>query len=109
MEYMNPITDEEKNRIWASLHSKDLLKAFLSLHDEEEAKSFFRDLMTEKEIAEFDMRWEVAKLLDEGKTFTEIEQLLGITAKPITRVNKWLKEGTGGYKMMIERMKEKQK
>lgn len=104
---MDPITNEEKNKIWDNLHSKDLLKAFLSLHSEEEAKIFFRDLMTEKEIAEFDMRWEVAKMLDEGKTFAEIEQTLGITAKPITRVNKWLKEGCGGYKMMIDRVKKK--
>lgn len=106
---MNPtITNEEKSQIWANLHSKDLLKAFLSLHTEEEAMAFFRDLMTEKEIAEFDMRWEVAKMLDAGMSFIEIEQKLGVTAKPITRVNKWLKEGTGGYKMMIERMKAKQ-
>lgn len=104
---MNPITQKEKIQIWDKLHSKDLLKAFLSLHNEEEMKAFFRDLMTEKEIAEFDMRWEVAKMLDEGKTFAEIEQTLGITAKPITRVNKWLKEGCGGYKMMIDRVKKK--
>lgn len=100
------ISESEKNSIWSQLKSKNLLKAFLSLKTEDEAKAFFRDLMTEKEIGEFDMRWRVANMLDQGLPFTEIEKQTGVTPITITRINRWLKEGCGGYKMMIDRLND---
>jgi uncharacterized protein YerC len=60
------MTDEEKNGIWSELEKKspDLIKVFLSLKNEDELKAFFRDLMSERDLREFAMRWEVAKKLD---------------------------------------------
>ena len=103
------IPESEKNNVWSTLKSKNLLKAFLSLKTEDEAEAFLRDLMTEKEIGEFDMRWRVANMLDQGKPFTEIEKETGVTPITITRINRWLKEGCGGYKAMIERLKNDDK
>lgn len=106
---MNPITDDEKNKIWSELKSPDLFKAFLSLKNEEELKAFFRDLMSERDLRELDMRWEVAKKLDAGVPFSQIQEEYGQSYTTITKINRWLKEGCGGYKMMIERMKGEQK
>lgn len=101
--------DQEKNAIWDEIEQKspDLIKAFLSLKNEEELKAFFRDLMSERDLREFAMRWEVAKKLDAGIPFAEIQQESGQSFTTITKINRWLKEGCGGYKMMIDRLKKK--
>lgn len=100
------LTNEEKNWVWSKVKFPGVWEAFLSLKNEEELKMFFRDLMTEKEICEFDMRWQIAKMLDSGMTFAQIEEKMGISPITITRINKWLREGCGGYKMMIDRLKQ---
>jgi TrpR-related protein YerC/YecD len=102
-------TDDEKNSIWPEIEQKspDLIKAFLALKDEAELKAFFRDLMSERDLREFAMRWEVAKMLDAGFSYTEIqEKIEGVSAPTIAKINRWLKEGCGGYKMMIDRLKQ---
>ena len=57
------MTDEEKNGIWKELEQKspELIKVFLSIKNEEELKMFFRDIMSERDLRELAMRWEVAK------------------------------------------------
>jgi TrpR-related protein YerC/YecD len=105
------ISDEEKNGIWTEIQQKspDLIKAFLSLKNEDELKAFFRDMMSERDLREFAMRWEVAKKLDAGVSFLQIQEETGESPVTITKINRWLKEGCGGYKMMIERMKGQEK
>ncbi len=102
-----PFSDEEKNAIWDEISqtSPDLLEVFLSLKDETEAKAFFRDLFSERDLREFAMRWEVAKMLDAGMTYEQIQEKTGTATDTISKISRWLKEGCGGYKMMIERMK----
>jgi TrpR-related protein YerC/YecD len=101
------IPEEEKNNIWTEV-SPELIKAFLSLKNEEELKAFFRDIMSERDLRELQMRWDVAKKLDAGVPFTQISEESGQSPTTITKINRWLKEGTGGYKMMIDRMKGEQ-
>lgn len=103
------MTDAEKNNIWSELKSPDLIDVFLSLKNEDELKAFFRDIMSERDLRELDMRWEVAKKLDAGVPFLQIQEETGQSPVTITKINRWLTEGCGGYKMMIERMKEKKK
>lgn len=105
------IPEEEKNGIWKEIGEKspDLIKAFLSLKNEDELKAFFRDMMSERDLREFAMRWEVAKKLDAGVSFLQIQEETGESPVTITKINRWLKEGCGGYKMMIERMKGEEK
>ena len=99
------IPDTEKNNIWSELKSSDLINAFLSLKNEDELKAFFRDIMSERDLRELDMRWEVAKKLDAGVPFLQIQEETGQSPVTITKINRLLTEGCGGYKMMIERMK----
>ena len=50
--------------------------------------------------------FEVASLLADGKTFTQISQKIGVSSTTITRVNKCLCYGADGYKLLLERAKE---
>lgn len=103
--------EQEKNAIWDEIEQKspDLLDAFLALKNKDEVKAFFRDLMSERDIREFAMRWEIAKMLDAGMSFTQIQEKWDgdemVSANTITKINRWLKEGCGGYKMIIDRLK----
>ena len=48
----------------------------------------------------------VAKLLSEGMVFNEISKETGSSSATIGRVNKCLMYGPGGYKAVLERLKE---
>ena len=56
-----------------------LFKAILSLKTEEECYRFFDDLCTFSEIEAMSQRFEVASLLADGKTFTQISQKIGVS------------------------------
>jgi TrpR-related protein YerC/YecD len=103
------ISEEEKNNIWKEIDEKspDLLDVFMSFKNKDELKAFFRDLMSERDLREFAMRWEVAKMLDAGVTYEQIQEKTGAAMETISRISRWLKEGCGGYKLMIERFKNK--
>ena len=91
---------------WINKDTDELFNAILKLENLDEARRFFRDLLTEKEIIEFGQRWKVARLLAEGKRYTEIEKETGMSSKTIARIQKWLTKGMGGYKLMIKKIKE---
>lgn len=86
------------------LNKKDIYKlyeAIISLETVEECKNFLRDLLTSTEINEAAMRWKVARLLEKGKTYIEIEKITGLSSTTVARVHKWLKKGKGGYTEML--------
>ena len=80
-----------------------MYRAVLSLETLAEAKSFFRDLLTETEIREFAERWKAARLLTEGIPYTEITKETGLSSTTVARVARWVKRGTGGYKLALKR------
>lgn len=83
-----------------------LFKAILKLKDVDEAQRFFRDLLTENEIAEFAQRWKVARMLAKRIPYTKISEETGMSSTTIARVHKWLKNGMGGYKLILKRLGE---
>lgn len=89
---------------WSNQNTNDLLGAILELKTLDEARKFFRDLLTEKEIVEFGQRWKVARMLAGRIRYTKIAQETGMSSTTIARVHKWLKKGTGGYKIVLERL-----
>lgn len=86
-----------------------LMQAILTLKTEEELLNFFEDICTIKELQDMAQRLEVAGLLYDKKVFREIAESTGASSATISRVNKCIMYGTGGYKTAIERMKEKDK
>ena len=76
------------------LSSKDnLIKAILSLSDEEECVNFLEDILTIKETDSMAQRLEVAILLKEGKKFQEIVEKTGASTATISRVNRCILYG----------------
>jgi len=105
------IVEEERWMYQSKMKSEEtdhLFKAILSLKTEEECYRFFDDLCTFSEIEAMSQRFEVASLLADGKTFTQISQKIGVSSTTITRVNKSLCYGADGYRLLLERLKEEQ-
>ena len=94
------ITDREKKNL------QQFYRAVLALEDEEECRKFFDDVATIKEVLDLSARFEVARLLDEGTVFSEISKETGASSATISRVNKCLTYGEGGYKTVLDRIKE---
>ena len=82
-----------------------LFRAILDLGNLTEARKFFRDLLTENELLEFSQRWKVAKMLSAEKAYVDIEKETGMSSTTIARIQRWLKSGMGGYKLMIKKEK----
>ena len=85
-----------------------LFDAILSLRDREECYRFFDDLCTVKEISDMSQRLEAAKLLLEGKTYEQIVRSAEISTATISRINRCIQYGTGGYQAIIERVRSRQ-
>ena len=84
--------------------TKDLFEAILTLKTVEECESFFSDLCTVKEIKETSQRFEVTRLLSAGYVYSDIAEKTGASTATISRVNRSLNYGEGGYKTAIERL-----
>ncbi|MDD6276168.1 MAG: YerC/YecD family TrpR-related protein [Clostridia bacterium] len=84
----------------------NVFEAILSLKSVDECYCFFEDICTVKEIQDIAQRYQVALLLTQNKNYSEITNETGASSATITRVNKCLKYGNDGYKMVIERTKK---
>ena len=87
----------------------ELFKAILTLETVEECYRFFEDICTVKEVISFSQRLQVAKLLQEEKTYEFIENETGASTATISRINKFLHYGSDGYKVALKRLKENNK
>ena len=84
-----------------------LFEAMQQLKTREDFYRFFEDISTVSEIKALAQRMEVAKMLDEDKTYTEIASKTGASTATISRVKRCLNYGADGYRLVLERMKEK--
>lgn len=81
-----------------------LVKAILAIETYEECINFLEDLCTYKEINSMAQRFQVARLLKEKKTFQEIVEKTGASTATISRVNRCLLYGNGGYEKIIQKL-----
>ncbi|OGN29705.1 MAG: hypothetical protein A3A33_04410 [Candidatus Yanofskybacteria bacterium RIFCSPLOWO2_01_FULL_49_25] len=89
---------------WDNNNTRDLMKTIIKLKTADEAKRFFRDLLTEEELMEFGNRWKAARLLARGVSYTKIEDATRLSSATIARVSRWLNRGMDGYKLMLNRV-----
>lgn len=97
-----------KSKIAKKEKNDSLYKAILLLNDEEECYNFFQDLCTVAEMRSMEQRFEVACLLNEGYIYNDIVEKTGASSATISRVNRSLINGAGGYESILEKI-EKQK
>ena len=93
-------------RIAQKEKSDGLYKAILTLRTEEEVYNFFQDLCTITELRSMEQRFEVACLLNEGMIYNDILERTGASSATISRVNRSLSFGTGGYQICFDRARE---
>jgi len=76
----------------------------LTLKTPEECYMFFEDLCTISELMSISQRMKVAGLLSEHHTTHSISETTGASTATISRVNRCLNYGAGGYKLVLERL-----
>jgi len=93
------------------LHNDDtkrFFEAILQLQNTEECRLFFEDICTVKEIQDISQRLKAAKMLSEGENYTVVSKETGMSTATISRVNKCLGYGGGGYKLVLDRLENKE-
>ena len=91
MNYQNPLIDR-------------LFDTILSLKTREECYMFFEDACTVKEMLDIAQRLEVAKMLADKQSYAQIAKETGMSTATISRVNRCLMYGAGGYRLALDRM-----
>lgn len=97
---MNKLRKKERNEL--------MYKAILSLQNVEECMKFFDDLCTVSELMAMEQRYQVASCLHDGMIYNDILAETGASSATISRVNRSLQYGNGGYQIVFDRLKEKQ-
>jgi TrpR-related protein YerC/YecD len=86
----------------------DLADALLALETRDEVRRFLRDVCTLSELQALAHRLEIARLLDESElSYLEIAERAGGSTATVTRVAEWLRTGTGGYRLVLDRLSPK--
>ncbi len=78
-----------------------LFEVFLKLENIEECYDFFEDLCTINEVNDMADRLNVAKHLMAGETYEQIEAKTKMSSATISRINRCLRHGNGGYEKII--------
>src|SRR5699024_3529638 len=79
-------------------------EAILTLETKEECYQFFDDVATMNEIQALSQRLQVAKMLQEGHTYNEIEEKTKAATTTITHVRRCHNDGSGGYNEVLKRI-----
>jgi TrpR-related protein YerC/YecD len=86
---------------------RDLFGAISVLKSRREVEQFLRDLCTISELEAMAHRWEVARLLDRGLPYLEVASKTHASTTTVTRVAHWLRYGEGGYRLVLDRLKNR--
>jgi TrpR-related protein YerC/YecD len=85
-----------------------LFSSMLLLKSVEDCYRYFEDLCTIQEIRDLGQRLEIAKSLDAGDTYQSAIEKTGVSTATIGRVKRCLNYGAGGYRLILDRMKERE-
>ena len=85
-------------------NTENLFKAILLLENFDECSRFFEDICTIKELQDLSQRLQVAQMLKKGISYQEISKQTGASTTTISRVNRCLVYGGGGYSAILEKL-----
>ncbi|MGI5877351.1 MAG: YerC/YecD family TrpR-related protein [Christensenellales bacterium] len=86
-----------------------LYDAILRLETKEDCYRFFEDLCTINEIQAMAQRLQVARMLRDRVTYQQIVDRTGASTATISRINRCLLYGAGGYRAILARMHDGEK
>ena len=84
--------------------ARTLSEALISLESPREAREFLEDLCTPAELEAMVDRWRVAQLLNQGLSYRDIRELTNVSVTTIGRVARFIEQGTGGYRTVLDRL-----
>ena len=85
----------------------ELYEAILALETVDECIKFFDDLCSITELRAIEQRFQVARLLNAGNVYNSILEQTGASSATISRVNRSLHYGKGGYDPIFKRLDAK--
>lgn len=88
---------QDKTSVWNSGTTLQLAEALVAIDNLTTMENFLRDVMTEKEIIEISSRLEAARMLQAGKTYTDIVAKTKLSSRTVARISDWMKNGCSGY------------
>ncbi len=88
--------------VWETKTARQFARAVAAIGDETTMQRFLRDVMTEKEIIEISSRFEAAKMLQQGKKYTEIIEKTKLSSRTVARISDWMRNGCGGYEAALQ-------
>ena len=94
------------NKLPKKPRNENMYKAILTLKNVEECMSFFDDLCTVTELMAMEQRFQVACCLNKGMIYNDILAETGASSATISRVNRSLQYGKGGYQIVFDRSRE---
>ena len=97
------------NKLPKKPRNENMYKAILTLESVEECMKFFDDLCTVSELMAMEQRYQVASCLNDGMSYNDILAETGASSATISRVNRSLQYGSGGYSIVFDRIKEQKK
>jgi TrpR-related protein YerC/YecD len=89
---------------WDRQEANELFEAILKIKTTDECRKFFRDLCTPEEIVDMADRFQVAKMLSRDLDYRDIAGRLGMSTTTVARVAHWLRQGMGGYRLVLTRL-----
>ena len=87
--------------VWQTPTARQFAEAITAIDDVQTVQNFLRDVMTKKEIIEISSRLEAAKMLKQGKKYTEIIEKTKLSSRTVARISDWMQNGTGGYEAAL--------
>lgn len=94
----------DMSKVGGKQASMGLYQTILKLRNEEECYQFFQDLCTVSELRAMEQRYDVAVLLKKGMIYNDILKQTGASSATISRVNRALNYGCGGYQEVLGRL-----
>lgn len=88
--------------VWQSPTALQLAEVLIAIDSTQDMQNFLRDIMTEKEIIEISARLEAARMLTDGKKYTEIVATTKLSSRTIARISEWLQNGCNGYQAALK-------
>ena len=81
-----------------------LYETILKIETVEECIQFFEDICAITELSALEQRFDVAKMLHDGKVYTTILNETGASSATVSRVNRVLNYGTGALAELMDRV-----
>ncbi len=97
------------SRVEKKPHEMEIYEAILQLQTPEECFKFFKDVCSDHEMLSMEQRYHVAKMLNEGRTYIDIQEETKASTATISRVARVFADGTGVIDAVLSKMQGEKK